>query len=60
MVKIALKFKPSYICLVAEKKTEITTEGGLNLKKKKNKIQKIINVFNSKNMKNSLFINPSV
>ena len=60
MIKIALKFKPSYICLVPEKRNEITTEGGLNLKKNKNKIKKIINVFNSKNIRTSLFINPSL
>ena len=60
MVKIALKFKPSYICLVPEKRNEITTEGGLNLKKNKNKIKKIINQFNSKNIRTSLFINPSL
>ena len=60
MVKIALKYKPSYICIVPEKRNEITTEGGLNLKKNKNKIKKIINVFNSKNIRTSLFINPSL
>ena len=60
MVKIALKYKPSYICIVPEKRNEITTEGGLNLKKNKNKIKKIINAFNSKNIRTSLFINPSL
>ena len=60
MVKIALKYKPSYICLVPEKRNEITTEGGLNLKKNRNKIKKIINVFNSNNIRTSLFINPSL
>ena len=34
MLKISLKHKPDYICIVPEKRTEITTEGGLNLKKK--------------------------
>ena len=42
MVKIALKYKPSFICLVPEKRNEITTEGGLNLKKNKTKLKKII------------------
>ena len=32
MLKIALKRKPPYICIVPEKRQEITTEGGLNLK----------------------------
>ena len=32
IVKIALKIKPNYICIVPENRKEITTEGGLNLK----------------------------
>ena len=33
IVKIALKIKPNFICIVPENRKEITTEGGLNLKK---------------------------
>ena len=47
MMKIALKNKPNYICLVPEKRKEITTEGGLNLKKYYKKIKIIINKFNT-------------
>ena len=32
ILKIALKNKPNFICIVPEKRKEITTEGGLNLK----------------------------
>ena len=39
MLKIALKYKPNYVCLVPEKRNEITTEGGLNLKKIKKKLK---------------------
>ncbi len=60
MVKIALKHKPSFICLVPEKRNEITTEGGLNLKKNRNKIKKILDAFNRNNIRTSLFINPSI
>ncbi len=60
MVKIALKYKPSFICLVPEKRNEITTEGGLNLKKNKDKIKKILEIFNRNNIRTSLFINPSL
>ncbi len=60
MVNIALKNKPSFICLVPEKRNEITTEGGLNLKKNKNKIKKILKIFNTNNIRTSLFINPSL
>ena len=30
MLKIALNYKPKFVCLVPEKRNEITTEGGLN------------------------------
>ena len=42
MLKIALKAKPSFVCIVPEKRKEITTEGGLNLKKNYKKIYKIV------------------
>jgi pyridoxine 5-phosphate synthase len=35
MIKTALRIKPNYICIVPENRKEITTEGGLNLKKNK-------------------------
>ena len=38
MLKIALKYKPNYVCIVPEKRKEITTEGGLNLNKNKKKL----------------------
>ena len=59
MLKLALKYKPSYVCIVPEKRREITTEGGLNLKKNKNSIKKIINKLNRRKIRTSLFINPS-
>ena len=40
MLKISLKYKPKYVCIVPEKRKEITTEGGLNLKKNKKIIYK--------------------
>ncbi len=60
MMKIALKNKPNYICLVPEKRKEITTEGGLNIKKNYKKIKLIIEKFNNKKIRTSLFINPSI
>ena len=60
IVKIALKLKPDFICIVPENREEITTEGGLNLKKNKYKIKKIISKFANKNIRTSLFINPSL
>ena len=60
IVKKALSIKPNYICLVPENRKEITTEGGLNLKKNKKIIKKIILKFKKKKIRTSLFINPSL
>ena len=48
IVKNALKIKPNYICIVPENRKEITTEGGLNLNKNRNKLIKIIKQFKKK------------
>ncbi len=60
IVKNALKIKPDFICIVPENRKEITTEGGLNLKKNKNKIKSIIRLFKNKKIRTSLFVNPSL
>jgi pyridoxine 5-phosphate synthase len=60
IVKKALKFKPNYICIVPENRNEITTEGGLNLKRNKKKILEIVNKFKKKKIRTSLFLNPNV
>ena len=60
IVKNALKIKPNFICVVPENRKEITTEGGLNLKKNNKKIKTIINEFKKKKIRTSLFINPDL
>ena len=60
MINSALKLKPNFVCIVPENRKEITTEGGLNLKKNKTKLEKIISRFKKKNIRTSLFINPSL
>ena len=60
IVKNALKIKPDFICIVPENRKEITTEGGLNLRKNKKKIKSIISLFRNKKIRTSLFINPSL
>ena len=59
VIKIALKNKPNYVCIVPEKRKEITTEGGLNLKINKKKLRNIIQKFKKKKIRTSLFINPN-
>ncbi len=60
MLKISLKYKPNYVCIVPEKRSEITTEGGLNLKKNKLFIKKIITKLKDKKIRCSLFIEPNI
>jgi pyridoxine 5-phosphate synthase len=60
IVSNALRIRPNYICIVPENRKEITTEGGLNLKKNFNKLKKIIFKFKKAKIRTSLFINPSL
>ena len=60
MLKIALKNKPNFVCIVPENRKEITTEGGLNIKKNNKKLSMIINKLNQNKIRTSLFINPNL
>jgi len=60
MLKIAIKNKPDYICIVPEKRREITTEGGLNIKKNKKFIRKIITILHKNKIRVTLFIEPKI
>ena len=64
MLEIALEFKPERVCLVPEKRLEVTTEGGLELlnikDKKKYFIQNIIKQCIKANIDVSLFIDPDL
>ena len=56
MLKIAIKYKPKFVCIVPEKRKEITTEGGLNIKKNFKILKKIISDLNKKNIRTSLLL----
>ncbi len=60
MLKIALKRKPPFVCIVPEKRQEITTEGGLNLKFRRKFLKKVINKLKKNKTRVSLFIEPSL
>ena len=60
MLRIALKSKPSFICIVPEKRKEITTEGGLNLNYNKKFLREIIYKLKKNKSRVSLFIEPSL
>lgn len=59
MILIAKKIKPEYICLVPEKRNEVTTEGGLDLNKiSKTKLNLLLSICLKNNIQLSAFINP--
>jgi pyridoxine 5-phosphate synthase len=60
MLKIALRHKPNFVCIVPEKRKEITTEGGLNLNYKQNFLKKIITKLKKNDSRVSVFIEPSI
>ena len=60
MLKIASRSKPPFICIVPEKRKEITTEGGLNLDHNKNFLILLIKKLKKNKSRISLFIEPSL
>ena len=60
MLKIALRHKPKYVCIVPERRKEITTESGLNLNKNISKIKKIVCILKKNKIRTSLFIDPKL
>jgi pyridoxine 5-phosphate synthase len=60
MVKFAARVRPEWACLVPEKRQEVTTEGGLDLKKGKKRASDTIKGLKRAKIKVSLFIEPSL
>ena len=60
MLNIVLRNKPSFVCIVPEKRKEVTTEGGLNLNKNKNFLKNMILKFKKNKIRVSLFVEPQL
>jgi len=58
IAKIACRIKPDAVCIVPEKRAELTTEGGLDVKKNILKVTAITRKIQQEKIKVSLFINP--
>ena len=58
MLNIAIINKPNFVCIVPEKRKEITTEGGLNLSKNNKFLKKMISRLKKNKIRVSLFIEP--
>lgn len=59
MQKIALSVKPHSVCLVPEKRQEVTTEGGLDVASRLNRITEFVQPLLDAGILVSLFIDPS-
>lgn len=59
MQAIALKIKPHSVCLVPEKRQEVTTEGGLDVAGQLEKITKFVKPLKDAGIEVSLFIDPT-
>lgn len=58
MVKIALATTPHAVCLVPERRAEITTEGGLDVVGRHNTLVPVVSKFADAGIRVSLFISP--
>jgi len=58
MTSIALDIAPDMVTIVPEKRAELTTEGGLNVKAERARLKKAIKILKNKDIPVSLFINP--
>jgi len=56
MLKIALKTKPNAVCIVPEKRQEVTTEGGLDVVKNEKILREMIKKIHAKKIRVSLFV----
>jgi pyridoxine 5-phosphate synthase len=56
MVSIALNLQPDYVTLVPEKRTEVTTEGGLDVAGQLESLKKVVDQLQSAHIPVSLFV----
>jgi pyridoxine 5-phosphate synthase len=59
LVEIACRVKPAWVCLVPEKRLELTTEGGLNVATMHKTLGEAIGKLTASGVRVSLFIEPS-
>jgi pyridoxine 5-phosphate synthase len=58
IIKIALRFRPEKVCIVPERRQEVTTEGGLDLRPNISKLKKVVPAMRKRKIEVSLFIDP--
>lgn len=60
MIEFAEQVKPQYVCLVPEKREELTTEGGLDVLANYNKVESAVKRLSANGSELSLFIDPDI
>lgn len=60
MTRIALKNNPEWVCIVPEKRAELTTEGGLDLFRVERSLAKLIDKVQPRGIEVSLFLDPDL
>jgi pyridoxine 5-phosphate synthase len=60
IIKIAADVKPDYVCLVPEKRQELTTEGGLDVEGQKEKLKDAVARLKQAGIIVSMFIDPEI
>jgi pyridoxine 5-phosphate synthase len=60
IVNFALKVKPEEVCIVPERRRELTTEGGLDLEKNYKRLKEVISKLKQRGIIVSLFIEPDI
>lgn len=60
MLQIALNIKPHAVCLVPERREEVTTEGGMNVVNHMDILKPLISKLRDNDIRVSLFVNPDL
>ncbi len=58
MIDIARRVKPYYCCMVPEKREELTTEGGLDVRSQRDRVKSAVSKLSESGIQCSLFIDP--
>ena len=60
MIEIALRLEPQQVTLVPEKREEVTTEGGLDIARERDRVSRTIERLHEGGIRVSLFIDPTL
>ena len=58
MLEVALRLKPDYVCLVPERRQEVTTEGGLDVAGRIDELRDLVSALMANGSRVSMFIDP--